>query len=72
MAKKTTVDFILDEDYARYNELLNMAEEAKAAAPKAERKPRGPLTQEQKIKMADARLAKAKAVVDALLAAQNG
>lgn len=71
MAKKTIVDFILDEDYARYNELLNMAEEAKAKAPKAERKPRGPMTQEQKIKMADARLAKAKAALDALLAAQN-
>ena len=72
MAKKTIVDFILDEDYARYNELLNMAEEAKANTPKAERKPRGPMTKEQKIKMADARLAKAKAALDALLAAQNG
>lgn len=68
---KTLVDFILDEDYARYNELLNMAEEAKANAPKAERKPRGPMTVVQKIKMADARLAKAKAALDALLAAQN-
>lgn len=68
---KTLVDFILDEDYARYNELLNMAEEAKAKAPKAERKPRGPMTVEQKIALADARLAKAKAALDALLAAQN-
>lgn len=65
------VDFILEEDYARYNELLNIAEQNKANAPKPERKPRGPMTVEQKVKMANARLAKAQAALDALLAAEN-
>lgn len=65
------VDFILEEDYARYNELLNIAEQNKANAPKPERKPRGPMTTEQKVKMANARLAKAQAALDALLAAEN-
>ena len=65
------VDLILEEDYARYNELLNIAEQNKANAPKPERKPRGPMTTEQKVKMANARLAKAQAALDALLAAEN-
>ena len=43
---KTLVDFILPEDYDRYNELLDMAQEAKANAPKKERASRGPLTRE--------------------------
>lgn len=67
---KTLIDYISEEDYHRYNELLDLAEQAKAAAPKAERKPRGPMTVEQKTKMAEARLAKAQAALDALLAAQ--
>lgn len=67
---KTLIDYISEEDYPRYNELLDLAEQAKAAAPKAERKPRGPMTVEQKTKMAEARLAKAQAALDALLAAQ--
>ena len=46
---KTLVDYMSEQDYARYNELITLAEQAKAAAPKAERKPRGPLTTEQKI-----------------------
>ena len=50
---KTLVDFILPEDYDRYNELLNMAQEAKANAPKKERAPRGPMTTEQKKKEKD-------------------
>lgn len=57
-----------EEDYNRYNELLNKAEEAKANAPKPERKPRGPMTAEQKQKAAEKRLAKAQAALDALLA----
>ena len=64
------IEYLSEEDYARYNELLDLAEEAKAAAPKAERKPRGPLTAEQKMKAAEARLAKAQAALEALLAAQ--
>lgn len=70
--RKTLVDYILDEDYDRYNELLAKAEAAKAAAPKAERKPRGPMTKEQKVKMAEGRLAKAQAKLAALLAAEAG
>lgn len=69
---KSLIDFILPEDYDRYNELLNMAEEAKAKAPKAPRAPRAPMTNEQKKKMAEARLAKAQEKLNALLAAQNG
>lgn len=71
MANKTIIDYMTEEDYARYNELLTLAEQAKAAAPKAERKPRGPMTIEQKKKAAEARLAKAQAALEALLAAQN-
>lgn len=66
--KKTIVDYILDEDYARYNELLDKATAAKAAAPKPQR---GPMTQEQKIKAAQTRLAKAQAKLDAMLAAEG-
>lgn len=69
---KSLIDFILAEDYDRYNELLNMAEQAKANAPKAPRAKRAPMTIEQKKKMAEGRLAKAQAALDALLAAQNG
>ena len=69
--KKTLVDYMSEEDYARYNELISLAETAKANAPKAERKPRGPMTIEQKKKAAEARLAKAQAALDALLAAQE-
>ena len=66
--RKTLVDFILEEDYDRYNELLNLAEQAKANAPKPERKPKGPMTKEQKIKMAEGRLAKLQAKLDEMLA----
>ena len=69
--RKSLVDYISEEDYPRYQELLNKAEQAKANAPKAERKPRGPMTNEQKKKMAESRLAKAQAALDALLAAEG-
>lgn len=68
---KSLINYILPEDYDRYNELISMAEQAKAAAPKAPRTPRAPLTVEQKKKMAANRLAKAQAALDALLAAQS-
>ena len=68
---KALIDYILPEDYDRYNELLSMAEEAKANAPKAPRAKRGPMTVEQKKKAAENRLAKAQAALDALLAAQE-
>ena len=70
--RKTIIDYIPEEDYARFNELLAIAEENKKNAPKPERKPRGPLTVDQKIKMKEAQLAKAMAALDALKAAQNG
>ena len=68
---KSIIDWILPEDYDRYNELIGLAEEAKKNAPKAPRAARGPMTIEQKKKMAEGRLAKAQATLDALLAAQN-
>ena len=68
---KSLIDFILPEDYDRYNELLGMAEEAKKNAPKAPRAKRAPMTTEQKKKMSEGRLAKAQAALDALLAAQS-
>lgn len=69
---KSLIDFILPEDYDRYNELLSLAEQAKAAAPKAPRAPRAPMTSEQKKKMAENRVAKAQAALEALLATQQG
>lgn len=65
------VDSIPAELYDRYNQLLDMAAQAKANAPKPERKPRGPMTVEQKKKLAEGRLAKAQAALDALLAAEQ-
>lgn len=67
MAK--VVDFILEEDYARYNEILTEAEAAREAAPKV-RKARAPMTQEQKLKAAQTRRDNAQAKLDALLAAE--
>lgn len=64
------VDFILEEDYARYQELVAKAMENKKNAPKPERKPRGPLTNEQKIKMMEGRKAKLEAQLAALMAGQ--
>ena len=68
---KSIVEYMSQEDYDRYNELINKAEEAKANAPKAPRAPRAPMTKEQKVKMAEGRLAKAQAKLEALLAAEN-
>ena len=68
--KKTFIDYMSEEDYNRYNELLAKAAEAKANAPKVS-KPRGPMTIEQKKKLAEARLAKAQATLDTLTAAPN-
>ena len=42
------VDYILEEDYPRYQELVTKAAENKANAPKV-KKERAPLTKEQKI-----------------------
>lgn len=70
---KTLIDYILEEDYPRYNELLDLAEKAKEeykAANPVERKPRGPLTLAQKQEAAKKRLAKAQAALAELLAQQ--
>ena len=68
---KTLVDYIPEELYPRYQELIALAEEAKANAPKAPRAPRASMTAEQKKKAAETRLAKAQAALDAILAAQG-
>lgn len=67
---KSILDYISEEDYPRFQELLDKAEAAKAAAPKAPRAPRAPMTAEQKRKAAETRLAKAQAALEALLAEQ--
>lgn len=71
---KTLIDYILEEDYARYNELLDMAEAAKEEYKKAhpaEKKVRAPQTAEQKKIAAQKRLAKAQAALAALLAQED-
>ncbi len=68
--KKTFVDYMSEEDYNRYNTLLAKAAETKANTPRVT-KPRGPMTIEQKKKLAEARLAKAQAMLDKLMAEQN-
>lgn len=65
------IDFILPEDQAEYRAIIERAAEAKANAPK-ERKPRAPMTEEQKLKMDEGRLAKLQAKLTALRAANNG
>ena len=61
------IDFILPEDQAEYRAIIERAAEAKANAPK-ERKPRAPMTEEQKLKMDEGRLAKLQAKLAALRA----
>lgn len=71
---KTLVDYILEEDYARYNELLDMAEKAKEEYKKAhpaEKKPRAPMTVAQKTEAAKKRLKKAQDALAAILAMQD-
>lgn len=64
------VDYISDEDYTRFNELLDIAENNKKNAPKVS-KPRGPMTTEQKIAATEKKIAAAQAKLDALLAEQG-
>lgn len=61
------IDFILPEDQAEYRAIIERAAEAKANAPK-ERKPRAPMTEAQKLKMDENRLAKLQAKLAALRA----
>ena len=68
--RTTLVDYIPEDKYNRYTELLDMAEKAKAdikASHKTERKPRRPLTQEQIIARKKASIAKMIAQLDAML-----
>ncbi len=62
------IDYILPEDQEKYKAIIERAAEAKANAP---RKPRKPMTIEQKIKMDEKRLAKLKAKLEALRAKQQ-
>lgn len=58
---QSIIDFIIPEDRDEYTAIIERAAEAKANAPKAERKPRGPMTEAQKIKNTETRLAKLQA-----------
>lgn len=60
------IDYILPEDQEAYKAIIERAAEAKANAPK-ERKPRAPMTKEQKIAADTKRLEKLKAKLEALL-----
>ena len=64
------IDFILPEDQAEYRAIIERAAEAKANAPK-ERKPRAPMTEEQKLKMDEGRLAKLQAKLAAIRATKT-
>lgn len=64
-------EFMSKEDYDRYNELMTKAEDNKKNAPKAERKPRGPLTLEEQKKRAAKKVAALEAKLAALLAGQD-
>lgn len=69
---QSIIDFILPEDMDNYKAIIERAAEAKANAPK-ERKPRAPMTVEQKIASDEKRLAKLQAKLAALrAAAPNG
>lgn len=67
---KSIIDFILPEDQATYQAIIERAAEAKANAPK-ERKPKAPLTTEQKIARDEKRLAALQAKLAELKAQNN-
>ena len=67
----TIFDYMPEADYARYQEIMSIAETNKANAPKKERAKRGPMTTEQKVAALKKRQADAQAALDALLAAQG-
>lgn len=64
------IDYILPEDQEAYTAIIERAAEAKANAPK-ERKPRTPMTDAQKTKSIETRLAKLQAKLQALRAGQD-
>lgn len=64
------IDYILPEDVETYRSIIEAAAERKANAPK-ERKVKGPMTEEQKIKSMETRLAKLQAKLAEFKAAQE-
>lgn len=64
---KTIVDYIAEEDYPRYLELLDKAQKAKAEAPRKPRTPK-PKTLEEQIAAAEKKQAEYAAKLEALLA----
>lgn len=69
--KKTLFDYMTEEEYNRYNVLVEKAAEAKANAPKTPRE-RKPMTAEQKMNAMQRKRDALQAKIDAMLAAQNG
>lgn len=65
---KAIIEYISEEDYPRYKELIAKAEEAKKNAPKT---PRAPLTKEQQINATKNKIAKAQEALAKLLAEQS-
>ena len=65
------IDYILPEDQDEYRAIIERAAEAKANAPKKERAPRAPMTEEQKVKMTETRLSKLQAKLAELRASKN-
>ena len=68
---KSIFDYMTNEEYERYNALVAKAAELKANAPKAPAKPRGPLTAEAKLKMAESKRDALMAKIQELMAAQS-
>lgn len=67
---KSVIEYIAEDKYNRYLELVELANKRKTEAPK-EKKPRGPMTAEQKIKMQAARVKSAEEKLAKLLAEQE-
>lgn len=67
--RKSIIDCVAEEDYDRYNELLDIAADAKSKAPKVKREGK-PMSKETKLKMAEARKKKLEEQIAKLLAAQ--
>lgn len=64
---KSIIDYILEEDQARYKEIIENAAERKMNAPR-EKKERKPMSVEAQIKAGETRLAKLQAKLAALRA----
>ena len=69
--KKSIFDYMTNEEYERYNALVAKAAELTANAPTAPATPRGPLTAEAKLKMAESKRDALLAKIQELMAAQS-